>query len=685
MLTATRLMSSATALSNALLTVNANGTFSYDPNGQFENLAAGAMATDGFTYQICDPTPACATATVTITINGINDPPVLTLPGPAAQFDFVTPVLIDPTATVTDIDSAVFDTGTVTAQVTEASCDGLDLLAVNNQGVGADQISVVGNDIFFGATPDQIGTITSDFLCDPNPPGAGNTLLTIALNTNATPAAVQILVQNLTFSTSSAVVTDRAIEIAVDDGDGGSSTPQTQTILLDAAPEVSATTPPDQASDIAINSTISITFSENVTVNGNWVQVGCPSGTQNIDGSGGAVGTLGVTNANPTYTLNPSVDFANGETCTLTVFAAQVSDDDTIDPPDTMAADFTASFTTVDVAPEVTSTTPTEAATVATDQAVTLNFSEDVDVTTASITFNCGAAIAFTPGSTSDINTLTLTPDSALPEGAACTVTVPAAAVSDVDTVDPPDELAAPFTLTFNTDTAPDFVSSTPADSTTGVLLDSTIQITFTEPVDVVVADFGLDCGTGTPGFNISGSGTATITLTPTANLPQGAMCTVTLTSGINDSDSVDPPDDYSGNVPSFGFTTVDLAPTVTNTQVEVAGVLTNTPTINVDANTSVVIAFSEEVDADLGASSSTAPPAVMSAPSSAPVPPPANTATLTNGGVDLFPGETCTLTVVATNISDNDGVPPANMAVNFIYHVHHRHRAANHGGQRRY
>ena len=47
------------------------------------------------------------------------------------------------------------------------------------------------------------------------------------------------------------------------------------------------------------------------------------------------------------FTLDPDVDFADGESCTVTVFAANVTDQD--DTPDNMAADFVFSFTAVDV------------------------------------------------------------------------------------------------------------------------------------------------------------------------------------------------------------------------------------------------------------------------------------------------------------------------------------------------
>ncbi len=65
-----------TLASGALLTVNPDGSYDYDPNMQFDNLAAGATANDSFTYQISDGNGGFDTATVTITIDGINDAPI---------------------------------------------------------------------------------------------------------------------------------------------------------------------------------------------------------------------------------------------------------------------------------------------------------------------------------------------------------------------------------------------------------------------------------------------------------------------------------------------------------------------------------------------------------------------------------------------------------------------------------
>ncbi|MCF6322431.1 MAG: Ig-like domain-containing protein, partial [Rhizobiaceae bacterium] len=66
--------------SGALLSVNADGSYDYDPNGQFEFLAVGATATDSFDYTVSDGNGGSDTATVIITITGVNDAPVIVDP-----------------------------------------------------------------------------------------------------------------------------------------------------------------------------------------------------------------------------------------------------------------------------------------------------------------------------------------------------------------------------------------------------------------------------------------------------------------------------------------------------------------------------------------------------------------------------------------------------------------------------
>jgi predicted extracellular nuclease len=108
--------------------------------------------------------------------------------------------------------------------------------------------------------------------------------------------------------------------------------------VADPAPQVTATTPTSGATGVSVSTDISVTFSEPVNVAGSWYSISCAvSGAHTATAAGGPT----------TFTLNPDVDFAAGETCTTTIVAAQVSDQDADDPPDTMAANFAWSFTTV--------------------------------------------------------------------------------------------------------------------------------------------------------------------------------------------------------------------------------------------------------------------------------------------------------------------------------------------------
>jgi len=102
-------------------------------------------------------------------------------------------------------------------------------------------------------------------------------------------------------------------------------------------PFVSATTPASGASNVAVGANVSITFSEPVAVAGDWFSISCAaSGAHTATATGG-----------PTvFTLDPDQDFALGERCTVIVNAGSVSDLDANDPPDTMAANHSFSFTT---------------------------------------------------------------------------------------------------------------------------------------------------------------------------------------------------------------------------------------------------------------------------------------------------------------------------------------------------
>src|SRR5439155_13150441 len=110
----------------------------------------------------------------------------------------------------------------------------------------------------------------------------------------------------------------------------------------DAAPSVSNTTPSNGATSVALNSNVSVTFSEAVNAPSAAFSISCAtSGSHTFALSGGPM----------TFTLNPDSDFVNSDVCTVTVTAAQVTDQDTNDPPDSMTGDYVFSFTTVPLTP----------------------------------------------------------------------------------------------------------------------------------------------------------------------------------------------------------------------------------------------------------------------------------------------------------------------------------------------
>ncbi|GGK70080.1 Ig-like domain-containing protein [Amphritea balenae] len=63
--------------SGALLLVNADGSYSYNPNKQFETLSDGESVTDNFTYSVVDEHGAISEDVISsVTVTGVNDAPV---------------------------------------------------------------------------------------------------------------------------------------------------------------------------------------------------------------------------------------------------------------------------------------------------------------------------------------------------------------------------------------------------------------------------------------------------------------------------------------------------------------------------------------------------------------------------------------------------------------------------------
>jgi len=110
--------------------------------------------------------------------------------------------------------------------------------------------------------------------------------------------------------------------------------------FADTAPSVANTYPNNGVGGVPTDASPTVTFTEPVNVNGSSFTLTCTiSGSHTATISGGPM----------TFTINPDVDFSSDESCTLTVLASGVTDQDLIDPPNNMALNFTTGFSTQDV------------------------------------------------------------------------------------------------------------------------------------------------------------------------------------------------------------------------------------------------------------------------------------------------------------------------------------------------
>jgi predicted extracellular nuclease len=103
----------------------------------------------------------------------------------------------------------------------------------------------------------------------------------------------------------------------------------------DAPPIVCSTSPVNGAIEVAVGADVTVNFSEPVAAAPGWYTISCTDG---------GIHTATQSGGPQSYTLNPDTDFSVGESCTVTVDAAKVTDLD--DPPDQMAANHSFSFTT---------------------------------------------------------------------------------------------------------------------------------------------------------------------------------------------------------------------------------------------------------------------------------------------------------------------------------------------------
>ncbi|HEU0012321.1 MAG TPA: Ig-like domain-containing protein [Longimicrobium sp.] len=206
----------------------------------------------------------------------------------------------------------------------------------------------------------------------------------------------------------------------------------------------------------------------------------------------------------------------------------------------------------LDAAPSVTATAPANGDTaVPTGTAISITFSEPVNATPASFSLTCGAAQPFTLGGGGA--SWTLTPNAPLPSLTTCTVTVFAAGVTDVDALDPPDNMLSDYVFSFTTD----------------LTLDANDE---TYP-ETVLGNVSVSSANAAPAFSVTDNdavdGSTSITFAGWSGTPgateKGGNVTITSSGPNMGQFTYDPPAGYEGT-DRFTYTLTRGASTATAT-----------------------------------------------------------------------------------------------------------------------
>ena len=293
-------------------------------------------------------------------------------------------------------------------------------------------------------------------------------------------------------------------------------------------PTVSSTSPANGAAGVAINSTITATFSEvmqSSTINTNTFTVS--------DGSGNISGTVSYSGTTATFT--PSSNLSVSTTYTATDyhggegFSRQYT-----------GSDYTWSFTTVDtIQPTVISTSPANgAAGVAINSASPPHSARAMQSSTINTnTFTVSDGSGNISGTVSYIGTTaTFTPSAVTCLHSTIYTARITTGVRDLAG----NALASDYTWGFTTtsDADPPIVISTiPVNGATGVATNSTINVTFSEAMQsstINANTFTVSDGSGKISGTVSYSGT-TATFTPSGNLSDSTTYTAKITTGVRD------------------------------------------------------------------------------------------------------------------------------------------------------
>jgi hypothetical protein len=202
------------------------GAYTYAINAL--NIAQGQTLIDTLTFRVTDNNGASSDANIIVTITGVNNAPVLSGLNSSVTLAENTlnaaAQIIDSNVAFTD-DNANLNGGSLIISYSVGGSS-QDYLSIQNQGNGAGQIGVSGSTVSYEGNA---------FAAITNNGNAGASLILNFNNANATSAAVDALIQAITYqNTSDNPTSSRTLSVVINDGALNSSA---QTILLSISPE----------------------------------------------------------------------------------------------------------------------------------------------------------------------------------------------------------------------------------------------------------------------------------------------------------------------------------------------------------------------------------------------------------------------------------------------------------------
>lgn len=230
--------------------------------------------------------------------------------------------------------------------------------------------------------------------------------------------------------------------------------------------------------------------------------------------------------------------------------------------------------TFADIPAHVIATFPQDASNaVESTTAIIIDFSEPINTIGTAFAVTCGAIIQSQNYSISaDLLQVTLAPNTNWPASSNCVINLDATQI--IDTEGNNNQLDGNndgvggdnFSFSFNvaSDPLPRFASSTPADQDFLVPVGASIDITFTENVDLAASAIALNCPASVAFNGLPLNNNSTVTITPTSSFAQGDICTVTLignqiTDLDGDNDFLDGDEDgIAGGNYQFTFSVIE-------------------------------------------------------------------------------------------------------------------------------